>query len=298
MRSAGTFPAFDALQAFGLGGWSLNVLHRYDRASRTLYFGNGSRRAWGSGPEAREVLNRVAGVGSPGTDGDGGPARDAELSYPTGLSATADGGLLIVDAGSHRVRRVDRYGEITTLVGSDCPDPEYGPLGDGGPASQACLFEPTKAVEDSTGAVFIADSGHRRVRRVDPETGVITTYADLLTATCDPRLMDLDVLDDVVYVGIRNRNAILDELTGAIPACSGVWQLTDGGAPILLAYWDSDHVHESNFCLMNLNGFDVTPAGEVWYSSWDYVGGVRLPAESVGREAGVCGVITQIPEPA
>ena len=52
------------------------------------------------------VITRVAGTGTPGNTGDDGPATDAQLSGPTGVAVTADGGFLIADRGNNVVRAV------------------------------------------------------------------------------------------------------------------------------------------------------------------------------------------------
>jgi DNA-binding beta-propeller fold protein YncE len=52
------------------------------------------------------VITRVAGTGTLGNSGDGGPATAAELNFPLGVAVTADGGFLIADYGNHVVRRV------------------------------------------------------------------------------------------------------------------------------------------------------------------------------------------------
>lgn len=227
-ETAGSFPAFDAREAFGLGGWSLDVLHRYDPLTRRLSFGGGGQRFWGSGPESNETLRRVAGTGIEGTEGDDGPARDAQLHRPAGVSPMRDGGLLIVDNFSHRLRLVDRHGFISTLAGANCSDPENGPLGDGGPAANACLFNPTRAVEGPDGAIFIADSGHRRVRRIDVESGDISTYASLLSPDCDPEIHDLDVDSaGVVYVVARARH-----YESWLSLCSGIRAIPAPGSVV------------------------------------------------------------------
>jgi len=72
------------------------------------------------------------------------------------------------------VRRVDaRTGVITTYAGTG----EKGYGGDGGPAARAQLREPNALDFDPAGNLYIADVGDNRIRRVDRETGVITTVA-------------------------------------------------------------------------------------------------------------------------
>ncbi len=74
------------------------------------------------------VMQTVAGNGSAGFGGDGGPATSAQLNFPYGLAVDADGNLYIADRNNHRVREVTRDGVIRTIVGNGIP----GFAGDGG----------------------------------------------------------------------------------------------------------------------------------------------------------------------
>ena len=121
---------------------------------------------------ATGVITTVAGDGTQGFSGDGGPATAAALSGPYGVAANASGDLFIADPFNFRVRRVDHTtGVITTVAG----DGNYRFSGDGGPATAAALNEPPGVAVDASGNLFIADVYNNRVRRVDHATGVITT---------------------------------------------------------------------------------------------------------------------------
>lgn len=104
----------------------------------------------------------VAGTGTPGYSGDGGPAAVAQLNEPTGLSVDRDGSLYIADSGNHVIRRIVATGQITTVVGTGRP--AYS--GDGGTPREAALNNPTAVSVDAAGALYIADSGNYRIRRV------------------------------------------------------------------------------------------------------------------------------------
>lgn len=118
----------------------------------------------------------VAGSGTPGYTGDGGPATEAHLASPHGLALDRLGALYLADRANHCIRRVDpRTGVITTVAGTGFP----GASGDGGPARAAQLRDPAAVAVDGDGALFIADLGNSRVRRVDPRTGIITTAQGL-----------------------------------------------------------------------------------------------------------------------
>src|SRR5437870_3340162 len=119
-------------------------------------------------------LTVVAGSGTFGFSGDGGPATAAELSGPLGIAVDSSGNLFIADAGNERIRRVDATtGIITTVAGNGTA----GFSGDGGPAIGAGLFRPAGIAVDSSGNLFIGDSVNDRIRRVNATTGIITTVA-------------------------------------------------------------------------------------------------------------------------
>ena len=118
------------------------------------------------------VITTIAGTGEFGAGGDGGPATQAQLAFPTNVAVDGAGNLYIADASNHRIRRVDPSGSITTIAGTG----ERGFAGDGGPATQAQLAFPTDVAVDGAGNLYIADAGNHRIRRVDP-SGSITTIA-------------------------------------------------------------------------------------------------------------------------
>ena len=118
------------------------------------------------------IITTVAGTGAGGTSGDGGPATSARLDAPTGVAVTTDGGFLVADAGTHRVRRVSPGGTITRVAGDGNP----GGTGDGGPAVAAQLNVPLGVAALPDGAFLVTEYEGQRVRRVSA-TGVITRVA-------------------------------------------------------------------------------------------------------------------------
>ncbi len=119
----------------------------------------------------------VAGSGTRGFSGDGGPAVDAELNFPDGLAVGPQGGIYIADSGNHLVREVGS-GVITTVAGVGVT--EVRGLGDGGPATHAVIGYAEGIAVGPDGALFIADSDNNRIRRV--LDGIITTVAGNGTA--------------------------------------------------------------------------------------------------------------------
>lgn len=111
--------------------------------------------------------------------GDGGPANQALLNFPTAVVVDRAGHLYIADTLNHRVRRVDAAtGVITTVAGLGQPRCS----GDGGLAVEAGLNEPAALAVSDGGVLYIADQSNNRVRAVDLSTGVIRTVAGTGTA--------------------------------------------------------------------------------------------------------------------
>ncbi|MGO8792744.1 MAG: choice-of-anchor D domain-containing protein [Terriglobia bacterium] len=120
---------------------------------------------------ATGVITTVAGNGTEGFSGDGGPATDAGFGQTVAVAVDAQGNLFIADPLEGRIRRVDaETGVVTTVAGG-------GKDGDGGLAVSARLHVPQGVAVGAQGNVFITDGAGDRVRRVDRETGVITTVA-------------------------------------------------------------------------------------------------------------------------
>jgi len=121
------------------------------------------------------IIRTVAGNGTLGFSGDGGPATSAQLNYPAGIAVDAAGNLFIADGSNHRIRKVAPDGTIATVAGNgNNGNPFFG--GDGGPATSAQLFVPEDVAVDAEGNLFIADFGNSRIRKVTPG-GIISTVA-------------------------------------------------------------------------------------------------------------------------
>ncbi|MER6567470.1 RICIN domain-containing protein [Streptomyces sp. NPDC001093] len=121
-----------------------------------------------------------------GFGGDGGLATSARLNFPTGVAVDSTGVLYIADQRNHRVRMVTADGNISTFAGSD-PAGFTGVLdGDGGPATSALLASPYGLAVDFTDALYIAEQGNHRVRKVEsakmaglPESGTVVSWANV-----------------------------------------------------------------------------------------------------------------------
>ncbi|MBX5468082.1 MAG: hypothetical protein K6U14_11415 [Firmicutes bacterium] len=127
-----------------------------------------------------EIITTLAGGGTPGYSGDGGPAVLASLYEPCGLALDAAGNLYIADMGNHRIRKVDlALGTISTVAGDGWKDGTNSGRynGDGIPAVQASLNYPTGIAFDRSGNLLIADRNNHRIRKVDASSGLISTLA-------------------------------------------------------------------------------------------------------------------------
>jgi sugar lactone lactonase YvrE len=120
----------------------------------------------------------VAGDGTAGFSGDGGPATSAKLAIPGGVAVDGAGNLLIADSGNNRIRVVAAHtgtfygramtaGDIYTVAGNG----GFGFAGDGGPATHAKLASPALAIVDEAGNLVIADDSNNAIRVVAARTG-------------------------------------------------------------------------------------------------------------------------------
>ena len=123
------------------------------------------------------VIHLIAGNGTEGDHGQGGPAVHAELDSPQGVAVNGQGDVFIADTYNDVVREVTPRGFISTYAGNGNP----GYRGDNGPAGKAELSSPTGLALDSSGNLYIADSGNNVIRRVSTN-GVITTVAGNVAA--------------------------------------------------------------------------------------------------------------------
>jgi len=123
------------------------------------------------------IITTIAGTGSSGSTGDGGPATDARIKNPKSVALFSGG--LFFSSLEHKVRRIDLdTGIITTVAGIGVA----GYSGDGGPAKQATLSSPQRIQIDSLGNIYVADTDNNAVRRIDALTGTITTVVGTGTA--------------------------------------------------------------------------------------------------------------------
>ena len=179
-------------------------------------------------------ISTIAGTGTQGFSGDGGPAAAAQLSFPYGTAVDGAGNLYIADKENQRIRKVDAAGNISTFAGS-------GTTGDGGAASAAQLRQARSIAADGAGNLYIA--GHHRIRKVDAASGNISTIAGTGEAGFGgdggpaaaaqfnfPHHLSTDGVGNV-YIADRDNQRIrkVDAATGDISTIAGTGEHGFGG---------------------------------------------------------------------
>lgn len=179
ISTSGTITTFagDGTNGFaGDGGLAINAnlngnLGMTFDASGNLYFADQNnhkiRKISTSG-----IITTVAGTGTLGYSGDGGPAINAQLNYPASVKLDAAGNLYVADPNNKVIRKINSLGIINTVVGTGTP----GYSGDGGLATNAQIGGTNDVVFDSQGNILFCDQWNHRIRKVN-SAGIITTIA-------------------------------------------------------------------------------------------------------------------------
>lgn len=125
--------------------------------------------------DAKAVLSTVAGTGTKGNAGDGGPALKAEFNGMHSLAVAPSGDIYVSDTWNNRVRKIDaKTGVIHPVAGTG----SKGFGGDGGPATQAQFGGIYCVALDPKGErLYLADLDNRRIRVVDLKTNIVSTVA-------------------------------------------------------------------------------------------------------------------------
>lgn len=191
------------------------------------------------------VIWTVAGTGAAGFAGDGGPAIQARLNYPSAVAVDREGNLYIADTENHRVRRVTREGIIETIAGEGTPG--YG--GDDGPATQARLFFPTAVAVDAEGNVFVADQDNHRirqlVRRGEASAAMVETLTVVNAASLLPGPVAPGQLVTIFAPGLGPETPQAAKLdgNGTLEKRIGDWEVLWDGKPAPLLYLDRDQIN-------------------------------------------------------
>ena len=187
---------------------------------------------------ATGTISTIAGTGNQDYGGDGGPATQAELNGPHGVTLDDAGNLYIGDYWNNRVRKVEAAtGTISTIAGLGWPS---GYSGDGGPATEAQLGNTSGVAVDSHGNVYIADTGNHRIRKVEAATGTISTLAGttevadggpaISSQLVQPQSVAVDGAGHVYIADIWNHSIRrIDAFTGTISTIAGTGVRGDSG---------------------------------------------------------------------
>jgi hypothetical protein len=204
------------------------------------------------------IISTVAGYGGPiGFSGDGGLATKAQFTFPEGIAVDLSGDLFISDTFNNRIRRVGTNGIITTFAGSGSGAASQGFFGDGGPATNALMSAPRGIVLDRAGALFIADSGNGRIRKVDA-SGIITTVAGNLNspwavATYGSSNLFIAESGGVLKVGA---DGLISTVAGTAELSGPMGVSVDGSGNLFIADSGNNRVLE-----VDTNGLITTVAG-------------------------------------
>ena len=118
------------------------------------------------------IISTVAGNGTVGYSGDGGPATAAQMNQAWGIAIDRSGAIYFSDQYNYRIRKINTAGIMTTIGGNGTS----GAIGENVPATTAEFFQPYGVAVDDAGNVYVCDNGNERVRKIDT-TGIITTFA-------------------------------------------------------------------------------------------------------------------------
>ncbi|MFZ4797623.1 MAG: SBBP repeat-containing protein [Bacteroidia bacterium] len=143
-----------------------------DRLGNLYIAGNGNRIRKVNASTG--IISTVAGISSSGFGGDGSLATTASLYDPSNVTIDTIGNLYIADYGNKRIRKVNvSTGIISTIAGNG--NSQFS--GDGDTAIFANLVNPTGITLDASKNLYISDNGNFRIRKVNHNTGIISSFA-------------------------------------------------------------------------------------------------------------------------
>lgn len=128
------------------------------------------------------VITTVAGTGTAGFSGDGGPAAEAQFNDPRAVAVDAAGNLYVGEELGQRIRRIDPSGTVTTVAGNGTA----GFSGDGGPAAEAQVDHLRALALDAAGNLWVADTFNNRVRVIAGAASIPAPEPTTSTTTAPP----------------------------------------------------------------------------------------------------------------
>ena len=188
----------------------------------------------------------IAGTGTEGYSGDGGPATAAELGSPAAVTTDSLGNVFIADVGNNRIRKITiATGIITTIAGNGTGSFS----GDGGPAISAELYAPDGLYFDNYGNLFVTDANNNRIRKIDT-SGIITTIVGNGTAgssgdggmanaaECEPVFnVCIDAVSNLYFIDNKNATIRKVNTSGVISTIAGnstgMWAYAGDEVPAL-----------------------------------------------------------------
>jgi hypothetical protein len=188
------------------------------------------------------IITTVAGNGTAGYSGDGGPATAATLNSPPAVAVDAGGDLFIADNINNVIREVVHTGNIITVAGNFTAGAGYS--GDGGPATSATLNNPTGVAVNAAGDLFIADASNNVIREVTPSLTVLSAQQEIG--------LTVNQVNAVVTSGALssgNGNALTTKLNSAVTNLNGGY--TTAGVNQLNAFINQVTAFQKNGKLTN-----------------------------------------------
>jgi hypothetical protein len=164
------------------------------------------------------VVSTVAGTGTGGFSGDGGPASSASFNNPYWISVGPSGNLFISDILNNRIREVTTDGNITTIAGNG----QAAFSGDGGPAPAASLNNPGGTVA-LNGRVYISDFYNNRVREVNAPGGPTLTLSGVTAANAGGYTVVVSGPSESVTSSVAQLNLIIPPCAPAPSGLAGWW---------------------------------------------------------------------------
>jgi uncharacterized protein (TIGR03437 family) len=216
-------------------------------------------------------INILAGSGSSGYAGDGGPATSASINFPDTVALDSKGNLYFSDTLNGAIRMITPAGVISTFAGSSVLG--IGGTGDGGPATSAELDLPAGIAFDAAGNLYIADSGNFRIRMVTASTGIITTIAGSGTQgySNENGVATQAHLNGTRQIALAPNGAlyIADSTNNQIRKISGGVISLIAGSPTALSGYSGDGALAVNALLNAPTGVAVDAAGNVYICDKD-----------------------------
>lgn len=228
------------------------------------------------------IITTVAGNGEIGFSGDGDLAVNAVLGRPCGITADSSGNIYFLDSDNFRIRKIDVAGIITTVAGTGT----MGYTGDGGPATQATIGSGNGIASDQAGNIYIATFHFHVIRKIDHQTGIISTIAGTgvagnfgdgglaVNATFNyPNWVEVDHQGNI-YVSDMNNNKIRKITTDGIIH-------NVAGSPFGVLGYDGDNGPATEALLHQPQDIAVDQYGNLFISDYDRIRRVNLEGKII-----------------